>query len=67
MADILNEIRKIPPVTRFLVGSSVSITMSAIMRLISPYKLLFISRAVFNDWEVRLIPLSSLVFGANGR
>jgi len=52
MADILTEIRKIPPVTRFLVGSSVGITLPAIMQLISPYTLVFISNAVINKWEV---------------
>lgn len=52
MADILTEIRKIPPVTRFLVGSSLGVTFSAIMNLISPYYLVFISEAVVNKWEV---------------
>jgi len=35
------EIRKIPPVTRFLCGSSLAITIPVLMKMISPYKVLF--------------------------
>ncbi|KAG1741432.1 Der1-like family-domain-containing protein [Suillus paluster] len=52
MADILAELRKIPPVTRFLVSSSLGVTLSAIMNLVSPYRLIFISQAVISKWEV---------------
>jgi Derlin-2/3 len=65
MADILTEIRKIPPVTRFLVGSSLGITIPALMKLVSPYHLIFLSGRVLDNWEVRLMPTSCLVFEAN--
>jgi len=51
MADILTEIRKIPPVTRFLVGSSLGITIPAITKLVSPYHLIFLSGRVVDNWE----------------
>ncbi|KAG1779468.1 hypothetical protein EV702DRAFT_1088487 [Suillus placidus] len=53
MAEILTEIRKIPPVTRFLVISSLGITVSAIMKLVSPWKLVFLSQGVIKNFERR--------------
>ncbi|KIK34794.1 hypothetical protein CY34DRAFT_812673 [Suillus luteus UH-Slu-Lm8-n1] len=52
MAEILTEIRKIPPVTRFLVASSLGITIPAVMQLISPWGLVFISQAIFKKFEL---------------
>jgi Derlin-2/3 len=55
MAEILTEIRKIPPVTRFLVASSLGITIPVVMHLISPWRVVFISQAVIKKFEVRPI------------
>ncbi|KAG0707999.1 Der1-like family-domain-containing protein [Suillus ampliporus] len=52
MAEILTEILKIPPVTRFLVVSSLGITLSAITNLVSPYRLVFITQVVVNKLEL---------------
>jgi Derlin-2/3 len=53
MAEILTEIRKIPPVTRFLVASSLGITIPAVMQLIPAWRLVFISQAIIKKFEVR--------------
>jgi Derlin-2/3 len=55
MAEILTEVRKIPPVTRFLVASSLGITVPAIMNLVSPWSLIFVSDAVIKNFQVRLM------------
>jgi Derlin-2/3 len=55
MAEILTEIRKIPPVTRFLVASSLGITVPAIMKLVSPWNLIFVSEAIVQNFQVRLM------------
>ncbi|KAL4078123.1 Der1-like family-domain-containing protein [Scleroderma yunnanense] len=52
MAEILAEIQKIPPVTRFLVGSSVGVTLSAALNLVSPYSLIYIHQLVTKRWEL---------------
>lgn len=62
MAEILTEIRKIPPVTRFLVASSLGITLPAILHLVSPWRLVFVSQAVIKDFEVR--PMLVLIYVA---
>lgn len=52
MADILAEIQKIPPVTRFLVVSSVGVTLSAALNIVSPYSLIYINQLVTKRWQV---------------
>jgi Derlin-2/3 len=52
MAEILTEIRKIPPVTRFLVASSLGITVPAIMKLVSPWNLIFVSEAIVQKFQI---------------
>lgn len=52
MAEILAEIRKIPAVTRFLVGSSVGVTLSAALNIVSPYTLIYINELVTKRWQV---------------
>ncbi|KAF9236054.1 Der1-like family-domain-containing protein [Melanogaster broomeanus] len=51
MADIVAEIKKIPPVTRFVVVSSLGVTLSAILGLVSPYNLVFISSDIIKRWQ----------------
>ena len=50
--DILAEIKKIPPVTRFLCGSSLAVTGAAIAGIVSPYSVIFTKELVFNKFEV---------------
>ena len=50
--DILAEIKKIPPVTRFLCGSSLAVTGATIASIVSPYSVLFAKELVFKKFEV---------------
>lgn len=47
-----DEIRKIPPVTRFLCGSSLAVSIPVMMQLMSPYKLIFVPVLVTQKFEV---------------
>ena len=48
-----DEIRKIPPVTRFLCGSSLAVSIPVMMQLMSPFKLVFVPVLVTQKFEVR--------------
>jgi hypothetical protein len=50
--DILAEIKKIPPVTRFLCGSSLVVTGATIASIVSPYSVIFAKELVFKKFEV---------------
>ena len=52
MAEIVAEIKKIPPVTRFLVLSSLGITVPAIIGFVPMHKLVFITPLVTKRLEV---------------
>ena len=58
--DILAEIKKIPPVTRFICGSSLAVTGATIASIVSPYSVIFAKELVFKKFEV--LTLSSLGF-----
>lgn len=47
------EIRKIPPVTRFLCGSSLAVSIPAMLKLVSPYHVVFVSDLVVQKLQVR--------------
>jgi len=47
-----NELRKIPPVTRFLCGSSLAVSIPAMLQLLSPYKVVFVWADVTQRFEV---------------
>ena len=47
-----NEIRKIPPVTRFLCGSSLAVSLPVMLQLLSPYKVIFVRAFVTEKFEV---------------
>ena len=53
MSELLAEIRKIPPVTRFVCASIVAVTLPVMTKLISPYKMIFVKEFVTKKWEVR--------------
>lgn len=48
----MDEIRKIPPVTRFLCGSSLAVTLPVMLNIASPYKLIFVKQLVTQRFEV---------------
>ena len=52
--DILAELKKIPPVTRFLCGSSLAVTGATIATIVSPYSVVFVKELVLQRFEVQL-------------
>jgi len=60
-----DEIRKIPPVTRFLCGSSLAVTIPVMLQLLSPYKVVFVRELVTQRFELWRI-WSSFFFGGSG-
>ena len=53
----MDEIRKIPPVTRFLCGSSLAVTLPVMLQIASPYKLIFVKGLVTQRLEVSIQPI----------
>lgn len=53
--SFMDEIRKIPPVTRFLCGSSLGITLPVILQVVAPYKFVFVRQLVTQKWEVSIV------------
>ena len=53
--SIMEEIRKIPPVTRFLCGSTLAVSLPVMVQIVSPYKVLFVKELVVKRMEVRLL------------
>jgi len=60
----MDEIRKIPPVTRTLAGATLAITLPVLLQLLSPYKILFVWKYV-QQGQVWRIP-TSFFFGGSG-
>ena len=54
MSELLAEIRKIPPVTRFVCASIVAVTLPVMTKTISPYTMIFVKEFVTKKYEVRL-------------
>lgn len=52
MDQLIAEIKKIPPVTRFIVGSSLGITIPVLMKLVSPYSIVFFKAFVVKKFQV---------------
>ncbi|KAI0088898.1 DER1-domain-containing protein [Irpex rosettiformis] len=65
MSALASEIKKIPPVTRFLIGSSLGITVSAILQLVSPYRLFYVTELVFKKFELWRL-YTSFFYGGGG-
>ncbi|CAK5272038.1 unnamed protein product [Mycena citricolor] len=65
MSEVLAEIRKIPPVTRLLCISSVSVSLSSMMGLVSPYKVVYTYKYVFRDLQVWRL-YTSFFLGGSG-
>jgi hypothetical protein len=53
--DILAELKKIPPVTRFLCASSLAVTGATIASIVSPYSVIFAKELVLKKFEVLII------------
>ncbi|KAJ3561432.1 hypothetical protein NP233_g10195 [Leucocoprinus birnbaumii] len=51
MDQFVAELRKIPPVTRFLTGSSLAVTIPVLMNLVSGYRIPFVPRYIFPGLE----------------
>jgi len=60
-----DEIRKIPPVTRFLCASSLAVSIPVMLQLLSPYKVIFMRAAVTQRFELWRI-WSSFFYGSTG-
>jgi len=60
-----DEIRKIPPVTRFLCGSSLAVSIPVMMQLMNPYKLVFVPLLVTQKFELWRV-WSSFFLGSAG-
>ena len=54
MSELLAEIRKIPPVTRFICASIIIVTLPVMTKAISPYTMIFVKEFVTRKREVRL-------------
>jgi len=59
------ELRKIPPVTRFLCASSLAVTLPVMLNLVSPYKIIFVPKLVLRHWELWRV-FTSFFFGSTG-
>ena len=51
--SFMDEIRKIPAVTRFLCGSSLGVTLPVLLKVVSPYRIYFVRQLVTQRFEVR--------------
>lgn len=49
------EINKIPPVTRFLAGSSLAVTLPVMLQLVSAYKVFYAWSLVYGRFEVWIL------------
>ncbi|KAI0000705.1 DER1-domain-containing protein [Russula compacta] len=60
-----DEIRKIPPVTRFLCGSSLAVSVPVMLQLLSPYQTVFVRELVTQKFELWRV-WSSFFLGGSG-
>ncbi|KIK04808.1 hypothetical protein K443DRAFT_675590 [Laccaria amethystina LaAM-08-1] len=65
MDQFVAELRKIPPITRFLCGSSLAVTIPVLMGLVAPYKILFVRELVMKKFQVWRL-WSSFFLGSGG-
>jgi len=59
------ELQKIPPVTRFLCGSSLAVTLPVMLQILSPYKVIFFRQLVTRKYEFWRI-FTSFFLGSSG-
>jgi len=65
MDQFMAEIRKIPPVTRFLTASSLGISIPVLMAALSPYRILYVTSRVIKNFEIWR-PYTSFFLGSPG-
>lgn len=65
MADLWAEIKKIPPVTRFLCGASLGVSLPVMLQLVSPYSVAFVRQRVTKGLELWRVP-TSFFLGSSG-
>ncbi|KAJ7669409.1 Der1-like family-domain-containing protein, partial [Mycena polygramma] len=65
MDDFLAEIRKIPPITRFVCGSSLGVSLSVMMALVSPYKIIYTYGLAFEKMQIWRL-YTSFFLGSGG-
>ncbi|GAA6005995.1 Dfm1p [Rhodotorula paludigena] len=61
----MDEIKKIPPVTRTVVGGVLAVTLPVILQLVSPYRVAFIPHRVAANWELHRL-VAPFLFGGGG-
>jgi hypothetical protein len=62
--DFLNEIRKIPPVTRFLCLSTIGVSVPVMAKFVSVYDVLFVKDFVTQKLQLWRIPTSFFLASA---
>ncbi|KAF8632163.1 hypothetical protein AX17_004904 [Amanita inopinata Kibby_2008] len=65
VAGFVAEIKKIPPVTRFLCASSLGVTVPVLLQIVSPYKILFVRELVTQRFEIWRL-CTSFFLGSGG-
>ncbi|KAF8886175.1 DER1-domain-containing protein [Infundibulicybe gibba] len=65
MNDFVAELRKIPPVTRFLCGSSLAVSLPVMMNMVSAYKIVFVREFVLKQLQIWRL-WSSFFLGSGG-
>ncbi|KAH9849597.1 DER1-domain-containing protein [Lenzites betulinus] len=63
--SFMDEIRKIPPVTRFLCASSLAVTLPVLLQIVPIYKVLFVKEFVTQKFEIWRI-FTSFFLGSSG-
>jgi Derlin-2/3 len=63
MDGLVAELRKIPPVTRFLCASSLGITIPVLMKLVPAYKIFYTHELVLKKLEVGILLIISWTLG----
>ncbi|KAI0827163.1 hypothetical protein BC628DRAFT_1409940 [Trametes gibbosa] len=64
-ASFMDEIRKIPPVTRFLCASSLAVTLPVLLQILPIYKVLFVKEYVTKKFEIWRV-FTSFFLGSSG-
>jgi len=63
--SLWDEIRKIPPVTRFLCGSSLVVSAPVMLEVVSPYTVIFVKELVTRRYEIWRV-FTSFFLGSSG-
>ncbi|EPQ53682.1 DER1-domain-containing protein [Gloeophyllum trabeum ATCC 11539] len=64
-ASFWDEIRKIPPVTRFLCGSTLAVSLPVMLQIVSPYTVIFVKPLVMKRLQVWRV-FTSFFLGSSG-